>query len=151
MKTFNTRFLPGRSPHLHFNRPSITEQSHKREVDINAIISRYRRTGVLGTQTQVREMFYGDFLEVTDYASAMTAIVNAQERFMELPSAVRAEFANDPGKLLAALKDDSQLQRLVDLGIVKKPDPVVATPVNPDQPIDQNKPAVQHPAQSQTS
>ena len=148
MPKFHTKFDPPKSPSLTFQKPTITEQSHKRETDINAIIGKYRRTGVLGTGTQVRDMFFGDFSQVTDYHTAQTAIANAKEKFMSLSADVRKAFDNDPGKLLQALNDEAQLDRLIGLGIVKKPDPVVGTPDNPDQPVDQNAPAPPAPKQS---
>ena len=148
MPKFHTRFEPPKSPSLTFSKPSITEQSHKRETDINAIVSKYRRTGILGTGSQVRDMFFGDFSQVTDYHTAQTAIANAKEKFMSLSSDVRKAFGNDPGKLLQALSDEAQLDKLVGLGIVKKPDPVVGTLENPDKPIDQGAQASPAPKQS---
>lgn len=118
-----------------FFKPSLTEQSHRNEVDINSIIARYRRTGVLGTPTQVREMFYGDFSAVGSFHEVQNIIMDAAKRFMELPSNVRLAFENDPARFLDAFKDDSQLQKLIDLGLVKAPDPVVGTLDNP-APID---------------
>ena len=128
---FFTRFDPAPVRGLFFEKPSMTEQSHKDAVSIDKIINRYNRTGILGTPSQVRDMFYGDFSEIDSFHDAENAIAAARDKFSALPAKIRAEFSNDPHKLIAALHDETQLNKLIDLGIVKKPAPAVGTPDNP--------------------
>lgn len=149
---FFTKYDPGLSPSLTFRKPSMTEQQHLRDVDINMIVSRFNRTGVLGTPTQVRDMFFGDFSELDGYHDYQNRVSEAKERFLALPSNVRAAFDNDPGKLINALHDPDQLGRLQDLGIVNKSAPVVGTVDNPsDLSMNLNADQKAQPSPSQTS
>lgn len=97
--------------------PSLTEQHHADEVDINQIVLRYQKTGVLphrgGTPS------YGDFSGVVDYHSACEAVRQAEAEFMTLPPDVRKKFGNDPGALLAFLADEDNRAEAVRLGIVE--------------------------------
>lgn len=128
---FNTRYKPGKSPSISFTLPSMTEQYHRDEVDINTIISKYQRTGVLGTSTQVRETFFGDFSNVDTKFEAALALKEAESRFMDLPSSVRAAYDHDALKFMRALNDDTQIAKLVSLGVYKAPAPDVGTQLNP--------------------
>lgn len=130
-RNFWTRFDPPPSVNLTFTKPSLTEQSHRKECNINCIIDRYKRTGVLGTIEQTRDMFYGDFANVGTFHEAQNLLAESREKFMALPSNVREAFGNDVTKFLDALRDNSQIGKLIDLGIVKKVAENIATPENP--------------------
>ena len=136
MKTFHTLYDPPPSPSVSFSEPSLTEQAHKNDVEINQLIARYNRTGVLGTPSSVREMFFGDFASIGSRFEAELDIASAKQKFLALPSAVRAEFGHDPVKFLKAVDslttDEKMLKRFIDLGLVKAPEVNVATPTNPD-------------------
>lgn len=131
MPKFFTQFDRNISPSVRFSKPSMTEQAHKDEFDINRLIKRATRSGVLATVDQIRSVYYGDFSEVGQSFENHLKIKEAEERFLALPSDVRDYFHNDPKRLLDALGDDKQLGKLIDLGLVRKPDPVVGTPENP--------------------
>lgn len=133
-RRFWTKFDPPPSVPITFTKPSLTEQSHKQECDINCIINRYKKTGVLGGIDQAREMFFGDFSEVGSYHEVQNIIKDAGEKFLQLPSEVRSAFDNDPAKLLDALKDNSQIGKLIDLGIIKQV--ADGTPGTPENPVD---------------
>lgn len=128
---FYTRYNPPASPSLKFSQPSKTEQCHRDDCDINTIIRRYQKTGVLGSATQVRNMVFGDFASMPDRLTSELHLADAKERFMALPMNVRKHFDHDMGKLMAALNDPKQIPTLQNLGILKAPDPVVGTPENP--------------------
>ena len=70
-----------------YTEPSMTQQHFKDECDVNNIIDRYTRTGVIPDYlTQVSEGVYGDFSDVGDYMSMQQAIINAKDSFAALPS-----------------------------------------------------------------
>lgn len=127
---FFTRYEPPPSPSIVFHEPSMTEQYHRSEVNINDIIARYNRQGILGTPTQVREMFFGDFSSAPDRLEYELSISDAKEKFMALPAKTRAAFENDPYKMLQEL-DSGNLQKFIDLGMMKAPEPSVGTLDNP--------------------
>lgn len=96
---------------------SRTEQHHANEVNINAIVSRYQKTGVLPTVDRLPG--YGDFSEVRDYHAACDQVRAAEAAFMMLPSGIRKRFRNDVGELLRFLDDDRNREEAVALGIVE--------------------------------
>lgn len=98
--------------------PSLTKQSFRDETDINVIVRRFSVTGEL---PQVRAPSFQIFDGVFDYHSAMDALVEARESFMELPGEVRARFHNDPGEFLEFCHDTRNREEAVRLGIVVPP------------------------------
>lgn len=108
--------------------PSRTEQHHANEVDINKIVSRYQKTGVMPLRDG--RPSYGDFAGISDYHSACEAVREAERGFMTLPPDLRKRFKNDPGELVAFLADEGNRDEAVELGLVKRVEsdepPVVA-------------------------
>lgn len=100
--------------------PSVTEQAHANETDINEIVRRYQRTGALPTRNGAP--MYGDFTQVVDYHSAVEAVRQASEAFMMLPPEVRKRFGNNPGELLEFLSNESNREEAVKLGLVEAPE-----------------------------
>lgn len=113
-----------------------TQQHFKEECDVNLIMKRFERTGVLDHLSQF-EGKYGDFLDVPqDYHSAVNQVIAAQDMFMTLPGAVRALFENDPGKFLAFVDDPANHDRMVELGLARAVDqaPAVLGQGEPEAP-----------------
>ena len=77
--------------------PTPTQQHAKAECDINNILRQYDRTGLI-THINTATAQYGDFTEVNEYQESLNMVMNAQEAFMALPSAIRKQFENDPGQ-----------------------------------------------------
>jgi len=73
---------------------SKVEQHHKNEVDINQIVQKFTRTGLLPQRTT--EPRYGDFTGVIDYHDAQNRILQAEHDFMQLPSDIRTRFKTIP-------------------------------------------------------
>lgn len=115
---------------------SLTEQAHANEVDINSIVSRYTRTGMLPSRGG--SPAYGDFSGVVDYQTCLDAVASAQAEFMKLPAQVRKEFDNDPGKLLAFLQDEDNRDEAIRLGLIENVPPVeaAAPPEAPESPVE---------------
>jgi len=125
---------PRQRVQTHFVGESKTEQSHRAEVDINQIVRRAQKTGMLPSNAGSAR--YGDFSQVADYHTAVDQVQRAEDAFMSLPSHVRKKFANDPGHLLSFLEDPENREEAMELGIIArplpKPDP--APVANPDLP-----------------
>ena len=75
--------------------PSRAQQQFKEECDINTIVERFGITGKM--PEQVATPLTGDFTEVVDYQGALDMLRQADEGFMTIPAAVRAQFDNDAG------------------------------------------------------
>ena len=72
--------------------PVLTIQSEKENCDINVIVDRFEKTGVLPSMTS--SPLYGDFSVPFDFQEAQQILINAQNAFMQLPAKVRREFDN---------------------------------------------------------
>lgn len=107
---------------LSFPSPSRTKQAHKDECDINNILARYKRTGVLDFQ-QKHEPQYGD-VTALDFQQAQFTVAAANGMFAAMPAFLRARFDNDPYKFLAFVHDERNRVEAEDLGLLKpKPAP----------------------------
>jgi len=112
-----------------------THQSFKDECDINRVMERHRKTGIIRQTTQ-RPM-YGDFSNVGDYQEALNIKLVADEMFAELPSKVRSRFENNPQLFLDFCEDPENEAEAIELGIAGKPAPeepapAVTDPVTPE-------------------
>lgn len=115
---FRSRYCKYPAVQLEFKFPSMTEQHHKEDCDVNIILQRYMKTGVLPT-TQKTPLF-GDFSSTPqDYASAVKLLHDAEERFSSLPAKVRERFGNDPYQLLQFLDNPANAKEAADLGLIK--------------------------------
>lgn len=107
--------------------PSLTRQEFRDECDINEIMRRYQRDGVVSHVT-TREPMYQDFTQYPDLQESMNYIRDAEMAFLSLPSAVRREFDNDPVKFVQFAAEPKNGERLVELGLAE-PKPVAPAPM----------------------
>lgn len=111
--------------------PSRTKQSFRDEVNINKIIARHARTGMV-EHVNKRAPFYGDVSDVASYQEALGVVLEAERLFAAMSSTVRERFANDPAKMVEWLGDPGNLDEAVKLGMaVKRPVAPVAPVVVP--------------------
>lgn len=106
-----------------------TKQADKDDCDINILMARYVKTGNLDHIAKHLPQ-YGDFSNVTDYHTALNQVLDAQELFDALPSAIRSRMDNSPVVLLEFMSDANNLDEARQLGLVNT-DPT-AIPDNPD-------------------
>lgn len=95
--------------------PSLTIQSEKDNCDINVIIKRFGVTGVV--PQNIRQPLQGDFTGVSDFRSAMDAVVQAQRSFDQLDAKSRARFNNDPQLFLEFCSDKENLAEMRKMGL----------------------------------
>lgn len=120
-------YEPHERVQLRFEQPSLTKQSMAAETDINVIMAKYQRTGLISHWMHGGS--YEDLTNATNYHDAMNMILDAQDAFMQLPARVRKHFGNDPAQLMAAIDDPSRADELRELGILAEvPEPVTGTP-----------------------
>lgn len=118
---------------------SRTKQSFKDQVNINKIIARFAKTGMIDSVNR-RQPFYGDVSNIRSYHDAMNVVVEAQRLFGSMSASIRKKFDNDPAKMIAWLDDPKNLDEAVALGMaVKRPErapaatPTVVSPVTPTE------------------
>lgn len=97
----------------------MTQQHFKEETDINTIVERFGLTGHLPDNP--RMPLSGDFTGVNNFQTAMNMVREAQEAFMEFPAEVRAEFANDPQRMMDFLENEKNRERALEMGLIAKP------------------------------
>jgi len=103
----------------------LTEQNHKDETDINNIVRKYNKTGLIDHLNQFEKQ-YADMTGY-DYQDAMNTVAAANTMFEGLPSAIRNKFDNDPAKFIDFVDDESNADKLVEMGLAKKPE--VSAPI----------------------
>lgn len=90
--------------------PSMTEQHHKKACDINTIMAKYRKTGLIDHMS-THQPTYGD-VTGADFETAQKLVAEQKSIFQDLPAAVRAEFDNDPAQYLALVETDEGVDEL---------------------------------------
>jgi hypothetical protein len=88
---------------------SRTRQEFKDSADINKIMKKYERTGILssGDVSNSRQPQYGDY-EGIDYMETCNKIAKVEQDFMKQPPEVRALCENDPRQWLLKLDTDEK-------------------------------------------
>lgn len=101
-----------------FEGESLTNQADKKACDINNILKKAERTGVI-EHLNAHAGQYGDFTTAEDYKASLDQILNAQDMFMSLPSNIRKKFDNDPAEFLAFVDDPANQEEMVSLGLAE--------------------------------
>lgn len=125
---FRTAYGPRRVSKIMFvdehGEPEVTRtvQSEKDNVEINNIIRRYNKTGLIDHVAKGVAQ-YGDFTEVNEYQENLNMIIKAEASFAALPAEIRKKFDNDPGQFFEFATDPKNSDKLVEMGLahVKTP------------------------------
>ena len=120
----------------------LTEQHHKKEVDINEIVRRNAGNMELITKVQALQNFQFDDVTNNDFQEMMNQMLVAKEAFTSVPSEIRKRFGNDPAAFMDFVHDKENKQQLIDWGLANPPAPepapqkveVVNPPENPPTP-----------------
>jgi len=117
---------------LSFSKPSLTKQSFRDECDINNILRQFNVTGQLPVGSVQPQ--YGDFSGITDYQSALNAVMAAQDSFLALPAKLRARFDNDPALFVEFASDEANKEEMKALGLLSQ-ETVQAVVSSPSEPV----------------
>lgn len=98
---------------------SRTKQSFKDECDINNILLRWQKTGVVEHLNRFRGD-YSDFTGVQDYQSSLNAVMAADEAFSTLPSSIRKYFANSPAEFLNFVSNPANQDEMIRMGLATR-------------------------------
>lgn len=96
--------------------PSLTQQSDAVSADINVIMRRYTKTGVLPPAKNPAQ--FGDFSQITDFRTALDQIREAQEAFSALPSRIRSRFQNNAAAFVEFAANPDNLDELKKLDLL---------------------------------
>lgn len=115
----------------------LTEQSHVKDVDINAIVKRHGIDLIAQTSYLQSANFTMDDIPTNDFQEAMLLVTKAQQSFDALPSQLRKRFENNPAMYLDFVRDPNNADELVSLGLATRPpetQPVEVIVTNPETP-----------------
>ncbi len=126
-----TKFASAYADHervtLTCNDPSLAKQSMADECDVNQIMARYEKSGIVDHVNQFQGE-YGDFTGVQSFQESIEQVQNATEAFMTLPARIRSDFENDPGKFLEFATDPKNLPQMREYGLAKTERPAQPEP-----------------------
>lgn len=97
---------------------SLTIQSQAKDADINVIMERYTKTGLMPPLARLPS--FGDFDGISDYREAIHAVREADDLFMQLPAKVRSRFDNDPAEFAAFCSAPGNQLELAELGLLSE-------------------------------
>jgi len=98
--------------------PGLTKSDMKQESDINFIMSKYQKTGLVSFVNE-NQAEYMEAPEM-DFHEAMEYLAKSNELFGEMPSSLRKRFNNDPGEFLDFVHDENNADEMVKLGLAKR-------------------------------
>lgn len=98
---------------------AVVQQSFKDECDINVIVKRFGLTGEL--PGDFRAPVSGDFTGISDFQTAMNAVLAAESSFMQIPAEIRARFNNDPARLIDFVSNGENRAEALKLGLLRPP------------------------------
>lgn len=131
------------------------QQHKKKQCDINKIIAKYKKTGVLGDPSHKRKPIFADCTLYGDYHAMLNTVTNANRAFMSLPADLRKKFNHDPAQAYDFVSKPENLKEACDLGLLPEScrPKVVTDPLDPTKTVEQpgeTKPAQNSDAQPQS-
>ncbi len=108
---------------------SMTKQSLADESNINKIMERYTKTGIID-HVATYGATYADMPDLADFHAAMNLVTEAQQMFDELPAEVRSDFRNDPAEFLDFVTNPLNEEAMIEMGLAT-PKPVVEPEIPP--------------------
>lgn len=101
---------------------TMTEQHHKKACDINTIMARYQKTGLVDHVNR-HSGSYGDATGA-DFKAAQDLVATHKSIFEELPAQIRAEYDNDVAIYLDDVATEEGVERLKGLLDYRDLDPL---------------------------
>lgn len=99
---------------------SKTKQSFSNDCDINKIMAKAIKTGMLVDSVGIssRQAVFADVADIGDYRLVMDKIAKANEAFEQLSAEVKNRFGNDPAALVAFMQDENNLEEACKIGLL---------------------------------
>ncbi|WVR22147.1 MAG: internal scaffolding protein [Malazfec virus 6] len=99
--------------------PSKTDQSFKKDCDVNTIMARFMKTGQISHLAKGTAAYH-DVSDVPDLDEALTIVAKAQSTFDALPANIRRRFGNSPTEMTTFLMDPKNAQEAFELGLLSE-------------------------------
>lgn len=123
---------------------SLTRQSELKYADINLIMRKYEKTGVLPPAT--RQGFFADVSGVGDYREAVERVDQMAEYFAHVPADIKKRFDNDPAEFLDFVTNPANMAEIEAMGLIAKSEDEVPPVKEPAAAPDRVGPATESPA-----
>lgn len=117
----------------------LTEQAHKREVDINNIVKKHGIQHIESVSRLQSPDFRFDDVSGNDFQEAMEITTRAKEEFLTLPATIRKQFDNNPAQFLDFVQNPANNDQLVSMGLAQR------TPAEPPVQVIITNPETQNP------
>lgn len=111
---------------------TMTKQSMARDCDINNIMQKYQKTGLLNHVNE-HEGNYGNFIGCEDYHTSQNLLLEAEKLFDSIPSSIRKKFENSPYEFLQFTQNPENSEQMIELGLAKRPAEAVTAPKTPKE------------------
>lgn len=126
----------GRDVKIDCSKDGRVKQSFAKSVNVNSIVEKYRKTGLLDHVQRVQPAF-ADVTGLTDFRVVQNRIVKAREAFESLPAKIRSRFHNQAHELIEFMQNPENEGEAVALGLLQKKEPAKPAPVkDPKDPKD---------------
>jgi phage internal scaffolding protein len=115
---FITAYGPKLKVELDCGTESMTQQSFKQECDINYILRKAHKTGLI-EHVNTYQGDYSDVSNVPTYQEALQVLHDADSAFSSLPSDLRKRFSNDPQEFLDFVHNPDNTNAMAEMGLLK--------------------------------
>lgn len=102
--------------------PSMAKQAMADECNINNIMAKYQKTGLVN-HVSAHQGRYETLPGELDYQAGLNLVIAAQNLFDSLPSSIRTRFHNDPAQYLAFCENPDNQDEMIKMGLLP-PKPV---------------------------
>ncbi len=102
------------------------KQAFKDECNINKIMARYQKTGVVD-HVNTHQPSYG-YVPAIQFREALELVAQSREEFAELPSEIRKRFDNNPADFLTFCENADNRSEMALLGLLAEPETPAESP-----------------------
>ena len=121
-----TRYSYAKGPGISFTKDnpkavSKTQQHFKKEANINCIMRKYSKSGLLTDPTVIptRTPKFDDYSNVKDFHAMQNMILEIQSYFDSLPADIRRKFDNDPHIMQEWIINPDNKDEAIKLGLLE--------------------------------
>lgn len=100
--------------------PKLTDQSFKKQCDINNIMLQYQKTGLL-PNFQTKSPSFIDNTQIPDLNTAFELVNSAIDAFNQLPPDIRKLMDNNAANLESFISNEKNHDLLLKNGLIEKP------------------------------
>ena len=99
-----------------FTQPSRTKQAHRDECDVNKIIAKYRKTGVVAHLNNNPQNY--DYAPGVDFQEALELVQQGEDQFNSLPASIRTQFDNNPSDFVDFVSNPANHEEMIKMGLI---------------------------------